>query len=137
MTELNGEKLEDRLYYTNLGFKAENSRKALTDLRDYGIHRTMHLEYAQDIVANCKAAVGDNNLNEGDAKKYVKLMVGDLSELITNPDREKILREKVDYIIRVDTILKKIVKMGRVSKEEIGEGIEFFERLIQKCVEVL
>lgn len=134
MIKFEGGSLEDELYYTNLGFKAENSRKALVDLREQGIHRTMHLEYAQNIVANCKAVLEGNTLNERDAEKYARLMRGDLNELVNNPYGENVLKERANYIKKVDAILKKIVKMSPVSEKEMNDGIEFFEELIQKCV---
>ena len=67
----------------------------------------------------------------GDA--YRVLMLDDLEELIKNPNREQILRERLNNTKNTRLTLEKITKGENVSPKEIEDSIGFFRELSKKC----
>jgi hypothetical protein len=102
------EKTADILFYSNLGIKAENIKRAL----ESKTCNANYIEQAQEIISNCRTSY--NNANS----KYAQLMRGTWEE----------------YAKKAEGIMAKIKKMDYIPEEVLTEEIEFFRRISTNCV---
>ena len=123
----------DRLFFPSIGFRAETAIKELDNLKEKRDYNELAMNDVYGIVIYCESSLNRefSITMLGDA--YRVLMLDDLEELIKNPERETILRERLNDAKNTRLTLEKITKGENISTEEIEESIEFFKKLSKKC----
>ena len=123
----------DRLFFPSIGFRAETAVKELVNLKEKRNYNELAVKDVYGIVVYCESSLNRefSITMLGDA--YRVLMLDDLEELIKNPNREQILRERLNNTKNTRLTLEKITQGEDISPEEIDGSINFFKELSKKC----
>jgi hypothetical protein len=118
--------IDEKISLSNIGFRSETGIKELVKIKEGKEYNQFYLEDSRAIVNYFDSIInGEFPLISHPPVIYFKL-------LFDNPTKEK-----VESIKKTKSILEKIAKNENVSPKEIDEGIDFFSKLSQKCLEYL
>jgi hypothetical protein len=133
---------EERLFYSSVGFRAENIARILFKQRKEGQYKpNFILENGLQLVYECNGIFEKDNRYKPDelkdARFYGNLILGDIEELAKNPEGNRIFSEKRDEAKNAKNLLEKIAQEQEVSSEEVEKGLAFFNYLTDRCLRIL
>ena len=128
----------DNLTYFNIGFRAENTKKALTDLKNNNFYNKILFEDAYELVGLCKKAwKADFGKNKEDSEKiraFRKVLFEDINLLGESKieDIERFYGKKA-IIDQTESMIKNILDNKKNSPDQLELGIFLFDNLAEKC----
>jgi hypothetical protein len=123
--------LEEKADYSTIGFSATTIVKELCKEEGYN---PLVLNEAQEIVSHCKALFAEEYpLSLDNLPIYTSLLLGETKEFVNNPKINNFLKEKKEYIGKINEILERIIQNKAVSPEEIADERDFFVRVYENC----
>jgi hypothetical protein len=126
--------IEDKSFFSNMGFRTKSAAKELTRLKEGKTPNLYILSNSYEILDYYKNGL-KIDATSPTGLDYSPLLIKNMACLMKHPETKNILLKRISNAKKTKIVLEKIAEDGNASLEEIEEGIEFFEELSKKCKE--